>query len=65
MANGVDDATWTSHLHAHDYSRWFRDALKDEALAAEAKAIENTDGSARETRDRLFNAIQSRYSAPA
>lgn len=65
MANGIDDATWTSHLRAHDYSRWFRDALKDEALAEEANAIEEKDGSARESRDRLFNAIQSRYSAPA
>jgi hypothetical protein len=33
LAEGVDDATWLHHLRRGDYSRWFRDAIKDEALA--------------------------------
>ena len=32
MADGVDDATWLHHLHRGDYTRWFRDAIKDDDL---------------------------------
>ncbi len=28
MAEGVDDETWTYHLHRQEYSQWFRDAIK-------------------------------------
>ena len=30
MADGVDDETWLHHLQAHDYSRWVREAIKDD-----------------------------------
>ncbi|MEO5656357.1 MAG: HAD-IIB family hydrolase, partial [Nitrospiria bacterium] len=36
LAQGVDDETWMHHLRRGDYSRWFREAIKDEALADEA-----------------------------
>src|SRR5262249_30238630 len=41
MADGVDDATWLHHLHRGDYARWFRDAIKDDDLAAEAERVQD------------------------
>lgn len=64
MASGVDDATWNWHLHAHDYSRWFREAMKDDKLAEEAEGVENTDGAPQDSRNRIFEAIRSRYTVP-
>lgn len=40
IAAGVDEETWMHHLWHCDYSRWFRDIVKDPALADEALAIE-------------------------
>jgi hypothetical protein len=40
IAKGVDDETWMFHLREGDYSRWFRDSIKDEELAAEAQSVE-------------------------
>ena len=65
MGSGVDDDTWNFHLRAHHYSVWVRKFIKDDGLAEEVKNIENADGSPNETRDRLFAAIRSRYTAPA
>ncbi len=65
-AEGVDDATWLYHLRRGDYSRWFREVIKDESLAREAACIERMpDKSARETRKLLRQQIEKRYSAPA
>ena len=62
---GVDDETWFFHLRGHDYSRWFQDAVKDPALAATVKAIEDDDTlSADETRERVARAIEERYTIP-
>ena len=41
MADGVDDATWLHHLHRGDYSRWFREAIKDDELAEEAESVQD------------------------
>ena len=30
LAQGVDEQTWLHHLKNSDYSRWFRDAIKDD-----------------------------------
>jgi hypothetical protein len=66
IAEGVDDATWLHHLRQGDYSRWMRDAIKDEELAAEVQAIEEQHaGSAAESRRRIRAAIDSHYTLPA
>jgi hypothetical protein len=30
LVDGIDDATWLHHLRRGDYSRWFRDVIRDE-----------------------------------
>jgi hydroxymethylpyrimidine pyrophosphatase-like HAD family hydrolase len=66
IADGVDDETWLHHLRQGDYSRWFRDAIKDDGLAQDAAVIERMrDLSATETRDRIRAAIEQRYTKPA
>jgi hydroxymethylpyrimidine pyrophosphatase-like HAD family hydrolase len=66
IAAGVDDDTWAYHFRQGDYSRWFRDVIKDSELASAAAAVE---------RDRFLSranavaalraAIESRYTLPA
>jgi HAD superfamily hydrolase (TIGR01484 family) len=65
IAAGVDEETWMHHLRLGDYSRWFAEIIKDNALADEARAIEQ-DGSlpAGESRKRIEEAISRRYTAP-
>jgi HAD superfamily hydrolase (TIGR01484 family) len=66
IAEGVDDETWLHHLRRGDYSRWFLDAIKNEDLAREAAAIEETaDISAADSRSRIRAAIDQRYTLPA
>jgi HAD superfamily hydrolase (TIGR01484 family) len=65
-AEGVDDDTWLHHLGRGDYSRWFREAIKDPELADEAEAIETaSDLDASESRGRIRAAIEKRYTAAA
>src|SRR6266581_4562019 len=62
LADGVDDETWLHHLRQQDYSRWFREAIKDEDLAAEAAAVETQPGlSPKESRELIKAAIERRY----
>jgi hydroxymethylpyrimidine pyrophosphatase-like HAD family hydrolase len=64
MADGVDDATWLHHLHRGDYSRWFRDAIKDDDLGDEAESVQ--DGAdAAATRTQIREIVERRYTAPA
>jgi hypothetical protein len=66
MAAGVDDETWTYHFRRADYSRWFRDVIKDSELAAAAAAVERDRFVAREDAiAALRSAIESRYTLPA
>jgi hydroxymethylpyrimidine pyrophosphatase-like HAD family hydrolase len=66
VAEGVDDDTWLHHLQQGDYSRWFREAIKDESLAQAAAAAEADRGlSAAESRRRILAAIEERYTSPA
>ncbi len=66
MADGVDDETWAYHLREGDYSRWFRDCIKDEDLAAETARIEHLTGaSPQETRQQVREAVEQRYTLPA
>ena len=66
IAAGVDDETWEHHRSAGDYSRWFRDAIKDDGLAQEAAAIEAHSGlDAARSRREIENAVRHRYTVPA
>ena len=65
LAGGVDDDTWNYHLARGDYSRWFREAIKDEELAQEASQLEHNDSlNAHETREQIKSAVERRYTAP-
>jgi HAD superfamily hydrolase (TIGR01484 family) len=73
-AEGVDEGTWLHHLRLGDYSRWIREAIKDEALADEIAAIEaaapprdaaGPATAAAESRAQVRAAIEARYTAPA
>jgi hypothetical protein len=65
MADGVDDDTWKHHLKERDVSGWFLEAIKDEGLAAEAAKVEADESlTADESRARIREAIQRRYTAP-
>jgi hydroxymethylpyrimidine pyrophosphatase-like HAD family hydrolase len=66
MADGVDDATWIHHLRAGDYSRWFRAAIKDGALADATAAVEADAGAdPAQSRARIRQAIEQRYTGTA
>jgi HAD superfamily hydrolase (TIGR01484 family) len=66
LADGVDDDTWRYHLRNGHYSRWFREAIKNDGLADDAVAIEREDDlPARESRARIRAAIEQRYTLPA
>jgi hydroxymethylpyrimidine pyrophosphatase-like HAD family hydrolase len=66
LADGVDDETWLHHLRNLDYSRWFREAIKDEDLASEAEGVESQSGlSPRESRELIKTAIERRYTMPS
>jgi HAD superfamily hydrolase (TIGR01484 family) len=66
MAQGVDDATWLYHLHQGDYSRWFREVIKDEELAAIAdNAAKDQQISVEESRARILSVIEKKYTLPA
>jgi len=66
MADGVDDQTWLHHLQQGDYSRWFRDRIKDDSLAAEAEEIERTANlSPQQGRALIRQAVERRYTLPA
>ncbi|WDT82346.1 MAG: hypothetical protein MPW14_11790 [Candidatus Manganitrophus sp.] len=65
LADGVDDATWMHHLRRGDYSRWFREMIKDDHLAEEAAQIEAEKLSAQESRARIREKIEARYTHPA
>src|SRR5205085_729125 len=44
LAEGVDEETWLHHLKQGDYSKWFRERIKDTKMAADAEAIERRAG---------------------
>jgi phosphoglycolate phosphatase (TIGR01487 family) len=65
LADGVDDETWNYHLVRGDYSRWFREAIKDDDLANEAAQYERPKKlSPRESREGIKSAVERRYTAP-
>jgi hypothetical protein len=53
-------------LRAGDYSRWFRDVIKDDELAAEVKTVEANKGlDPNQSRSLVCEALSRRYTAPA
>lgn len=66
LAQGIDEETWMYHLRRGDYSRWFRDAVRDAHLAQETERIEHRDDLAPwQTRQLIRELIGSRYTLPA
>jgi hypothetical protein len=62
LAEGIDDATWTHHLAAGDYSRWLRLMIKDPELADEIGVIERDSHLPPAiSRRRVLDAIRERY----
>lgn len=65
IADGIDEETWLYHLHRGDYSRWFRDAVKDRYLADQAERIEQRRIlQPAESRHLIRNLIETRYTLP-
>lgn len=65
LANGVDDDTWLYHLKRHEYSKWFKEIIKDEALAEVARNVEDSENiSTEEGKQRVLDAIEERYTLP-
>jgi energy-coupling factor transporter ATP-binding protein EcfA2 len=66
LAEGVDDETWMFHLRRGDFSSWFKTIIKDEELAREAAEIERDEAASPEdSRERIREAVDSRYTASA
>jgi len=62
LADGIDDSTWMHHLQRGDYSHWFREIINDDDLAQiVAKVEQDKHTSARESRRKVKEAIESRY----
>jgi HAD superfamily hydrolase (TIGR01484 family) len=64
LADGVDDDTWLHHLRQHDYSRWVRDAIKDDELADAIAEVEAADLDAPSSRRRVRDVVEERYTLP-
>jgi hypothetical protein len=66
IGDGVDESTWEYHRGRGDYSRWFREVIKDSALADEAQRIEQAkELSVPDARARLREVVEARYTAPS
>jgi HAD superfamily hydrolase (TIGR01484 family) len=65
LADGVDDGTWIYHLKRGDYSRWFREVIKDPALAEETARIEASPVDAGRSRSLIRNVVEQHYTLPA
>ena len=64
MADGVDGDTWMFHLAQKDYSRWFRDAIKDDDAADEIERVEAAGLDATVSREEVSKIISRRYTSP-
>lgn len=65
LAEGIDEETWLFHLYRGDYSRWFRDAVKDSYLAEQTERIEQRPNlESTKTRNLIRRLINARYTLP-
>lgn len=66
LLEGVDDETWQFHLEKGEYSKWFRDNIKNEELADAAGRIETeSNAPAQDSRAAIRSEIEQRYALPA
>lgn len=66
IGDGVNDETWQYHLRRDDFSRWFREAIKDENLASAAEQVESsTKATPQESRALIRAAVEQDYTVPA
>jgi HAD superfamily hydrolase (TIGR01484 family) len=66
IGDGVDDETWQYHLRQGDFSRWFRECIKDENLAIAAEQLESlTNATPQESRALIRAAVEQDYTVPA
>ena len=65
IAQGIDEETWLFHLRRQDYSKWFREAVKDPYLADQAARIElQFPQNSEESRKLIRALIDARYTLP-
>jgi HAD superfamily hydrolase (TIGR01484 family) len=64
MADGVDDGTWQFHLERGDFSRWFRDAIKDVGLSTLARGVETSAVRPSESRAMIRKLVEDLYTSP-
>jgi hypothetical protein len=65
IAEGIGDETWLFHLRRQDYSKWFREAVKDPYLADQAARIElQFPHNSKESRKLIRALIDARYTLP-
>jgi hypothetical protein len=65
LSEGIDEETWLFHLREGDYSRWFRDVIKDRYLADQTERIERRSGlQPEETRNLIRDLIEARFTLP-
>lgn len=63
LAEGIDEETWFFHFRQGDYSRWFREVIKDNDLAGETETIEKQANlSMSDSRVKVLQAIKKSYS---
>ncbi|MBV9227252.1 MAG: HAD family phosphatase [Acidobacteriaceae bacterium] len=66
LLQGIDDETWLHHLRQGEYSQWFRENIKSDELADAAASIEEDQSlSAEESRAKIKEQIEERYTLPA
>ncbi len=63
LAEAVDDQTWDHHLRRGDFSRWFREVIGDDTLAAAADQLQVGDSIG--SRQAIISAIADRYKLSA
>jgi hydroxymethylpyrimidine pyrophosphatase-like HAD family hydrolase len=65
IAEGIDEETWLFHLRRADYSKWFRNAVKDLYLAEQTARVERQHSlQPQETRNLIRGLIEARYTLP-
>ncbi len=66
LAEGIDDDTWEYHRRQGDYSKWIRESIKDDDLAAAVEQVEHQDAvKPSESRELVRTALEREYMVDA